>query len=250
MKQYRVAEIFGPTIQGEGRHIGAPCHFVRFGGCDFRCTWCDTPHAVLPDLVAQLEQMDAWRIVSNLAKLNGSPDWIVLSGGNPGLLDLQFLVDLLHQRHNKVMVETQGSTYRSWYLDVDDLCFSPKPPSSGNPTDIADFSRVLSKYFEYEGSEKAYLKVVVFNDEDYEYAVEMHSMFAQMDFFVSVGNEDPSLPTVGNPHPKFTNPVLTRDIVLDKLTWLMDKVRQDPRMTKARVLPQLHTLAWGNARGR
>ena len=28
------------TIQGEGRHVGIPCHFIRFGGCDYRCGWC------------------------------------------------------------------------------------------------------------------------------------------------------------------------------------------------------------------
>ena len=44
----RVSEIFGPTVQGEGALIGKPTVFVRTGGCDFRCSWCDTLHAVLP----------------------------------------------------------------------------------------------------------------------------------------------------------------------------------------------------------
>ena len=38
-----VAEIFGPTVQGEGIDQGAVVTFVRFGGCDFKCSWCDTP---------------------------------------------------------------------------------------------------------------------------------------------------------------------------------------------------------------
>ena len=44
--QIRVNEIFGPTIQGEGALIGQPTIFVRTGGCDYRCSWCDTLHAV------------------------------------------------------------------------------------------------------------------------------------------------------------------------------------------------------------
>ena len=46
MSQLRIAEIFGPTIQGEGALIGEPTVFVRTGGCDYRCTWCDSLHAV------------------------------------------------------------------------------------------------------------------------------------------------------------------------------------------------------------
>ena len=48
MSTIRISEIFGPTVQGEGALIGKPTVFVRTGGCDFRCSWCDTLHAVLP----------------------------------------------------------------------------------------------------------------------------------------------------------------------------------------------------------
>lgn len=250
--EFRVAEIFGPTIQGEGRNIGSPCVFVRFGGCDYRCSWCDTPHAVLPHLVAQLPKMNEWGILEELNGLEGSPNWVVLSGGNPGLLNLQYLIELLHRRAHLVMVETQGSTYRDWYAAVDDLCFSPKPPSSGNTTTPHDLGEVIDRYIFWNPStyRRAYLKVVVFDDSDYEYAVEIHQAFPQFEFFVSVGNEDPSLPTVGKPKASETHLPITQDIVLNKMAWLMDKVRLDSRMFEARVLPQMHVLAWGNVRGR
>ena len=45
----RISEIFGPTIQGEGPLMGRPTVFVRTGGCDYRCRWCDTLYAVLPE---------------------------------------------------------------------------------------------------------------------------------------------------------------------------------------------------------
>ena len=40
-----VAEIFGPTIQGEGPHVGMKTMFVRVVGCDFKCAWCDSKFA-------------------------------------------------------------------------------------------------------------------------------------------------------------------------------------------------------------
>ena len=48
-ERIRISEIFGPTIQGEGPLVGRPTVFVRTGGCDYRCTWCDTLYAVLPE---------------------------------------------------------------------------------------------------------------------------------------------------------------------------------------------------------
>ena len=49
MSTIRISEIFGPTVQGEGALIGRPTVFVRTGGCDYRCSWCDTLYAVLPE---------------------------------------------------------------------------------------------------------------------------------------------------------------------------------------------------------
>jgi|SRR5262252_616440 len=251
-KKFRVSEIFGPTIQGEGRHAGTPCYFIRFGGCDFRCRWCDTPFAVLPEEVSKLPQLHSTDILHKIYQLPGSPDWIVLSGGNPGLLDLRHLIDRLHNRGYKVMMETQGSTWRDWYVDLEELCFSPKPPSSG--MDDQTFPRVIEKweYWNPHTWQKAYLKIVVFDEYDYEWAKEMRDQFSRYDFFLSVGNEDPWLPTVSNPNvnPSLADPGATQRVVLEKTRWLFEKVASDPDMSDVRVMPQLHTLAWGNARGR
>jgi 7-carboxy-7-deazaguanine synthase len=262
-KKFRVAEIFGPTIQGEGRHAGVPCYFVRFGGCDYRCSWCDTPHAVLSDLVSHLPQMTAKEIAYAVNQLEGDPEWVVLSGGNPGLLDLEELVIALQHYGYKVMMETQGSTWREWYSDLDEICFSPKPPSSGmnNTANLVTFRRVIEEWEHWNPHtwQKAYLKIVVFDDDDYAYAVAMHKNYPRYDFFISAGNADPTLPTVGNPNPVQTAPVgdgylhtldQTRGVVLDKTRWLFEKVANDPEMANVRVMPQLHTLAWGNQRGR
>ena len=64
-KTFPVIEIFGPTIQGEGAEAGLPTHFVRFGGCDYRCSWCDTMYAVDPAVVrATAERLSGDAIVA------------------------------------------------------------------------------------------------------------------------------------------------------------------------------------------
>lgn len=50
----QLVELFS-SIQGEGPHVGEPTLFVRFGGCDLRCRWCDSPHTWLPSRRCRLE---------------------------------------------------------------------------------------------------------------------------------------------------------------------------------------------------
>src|SRR3712207_8798896 len=75
-KTYPVIEIFGPTIQGEGAEAGLPTHFVRLGGCDYRCAWCDTMYAVDPRTVRDTaERLSGETIIERLQTLAGCPDW-------------------------------------------------------------------------------------------------------------------------------------------------------------------------------
>jgi 7-carboxy-7-deazaguanine synthase len=258
--KFRVAEIFGPTIQGEGRNVGMPCYFVRFGGCDFRCSWCDTPHAVLPDQVRLLPQMDELEIHDKLQSLQGEAEWVVLTGGNPALFSLSNLIDLLHENNYKVMMETQGSIYKEWFGKIDDLCISPKPPSAGNTTNLTtlrDILRVTSRESKREPTKLdfsypvPYLKVPIFTSDDLEYAEEVVMMLNDYEIFLSIGNEDPSLPTVGNPNPDMApRLLLTRDSILDKFKDVVDGVLADhPVLQQCRIFPQQHVLLWGNERG-
>lgn len=254
MREFRITEIFGPTIQGEGRRAGTSCYFIRFAGCDYRCSWCDSPHAVLPPLVLQAEKMSEDKIVTSVVNLPGHPNWVVLSGGNPLLFELGDLVALLRTYGYRTMVETQGTVEKEWIKSVPDVCISPKPPSSGNETSIGRIENFL-KQFEHRAPKShhfPYLKVVVFTDEDYEYAREMHKYFEGMcDFYLSVGNSDPGLPTVANPYPETTSTVKdTREAILTQTRALFERVAYDPAMKHVRVSPQLHALVWGNERGR
>ncbi|TIV44134.1 MAG: radical SAM protein, partial [Mesorhizobium sp.] len=85
----RISEIFGPTVQGEGPLIGRPTVFVRTGGCDYRCRWCDTLYAVLPEFREDWTLMTPNAILTEVERLSNSARVLVsLSGGNPALQPL------------------------------------------------------------------------------------------------------------------------------------------------------------------
>lgn len=230
-KSWPVVEIFGPTIQGEGALIGRPTLFVRFGGCDYRCSWCDSLYAVLPEKVRHNSiKMSAEEILGELQKLNvAGTEWVTLSGGNPALFDLSNLVHVLHRHNYKVAVETQGSVWKDWLRECDLVTVSPKPPSSGMVTDW----EVLDKLY-FQLKENAVVKVVVFDNEDLDYARTVARRYTEWDLYLQVGND------VGEDN---------EDMLLRKLDWLVKTSIKDPVLKNAVVLPQLHVLLWGNARG-
>lgn len=227
-RTFPIVEIFGPVLQGEGHMIGTPTTFVRFGYCDYRCVWCDSLYAVVPQEVHEhAERLTAQEIVARLQALDAPARWVTLSGGNPALHDLSALVELLHHAGLRIAVETQGSVFREWLRDCDVVTVSPKPPSSTMSTDFAKLDR-------FAALPNANLKVVVFDDADYEYARAIHQRYPQMPFYVQVGNVMGEDDTAS---------------LLKKLDWLGQRVLHDPAMQAAVVLPQLHVLLYGNRRG-
>ena len=70
-ERIHVSEIFGPTVQGEGPLIGRASVFVRTGGCDYRCSWCDTLYAVLPQYRNDWTPMTPADIMASKASLTG-----------------------------------------------------------------------------------------------------------------------------------------------------------------------------------
>ena len=111
----RVSEIFGPTIQGEGPLIGRPTVFVRTGGCDYRCAWCDTLYAVLPSHRDEWLPMSTAEIAERVDALTGSqPILVTLSGGNPAMQPLGPLIALGRSKGYSFALETQGSLAPDW----------------------------------------------------------------------------------------------------------------------------------------
>lgn len=112
-----VSEVFGPTFQGEGPHAGRRCYFIRLGGCNLSCSWCDTPYTwdgERYDLREQLQQRDVGQVVLDLLRLGAhSGDLVVLSGGEPLLYqdrhDWAILLGMLLGNELEVHVETNGT---------------------------------------------------------------------------------------------------------------------------------------------
>jgi 7-carboxy-7-deazaguanine synthase len=243
MTKILVSEIFGPTVQGEGPLIGQPSVFVRTGGCDYRCSWCDTLYAVLPQYRGEWTPMTPAEIMARVSELAGGHRVLIsLSGGNPALHPLAPLIALGRGNGSghDFALETQGSMAQPWFADLDWLILSPKPPSSGMVTDWDAFDACLDAA---KGRPRAVLKIVVFDDADYRYAQAAAARHKGMPVYLQVGNGAPNLP----PSSAIKEDADIGDLI-HRFRWLAGKVMAD-HWFAATVLPQLHVLAWGNKRG-
>lgn len=241
MNKLPVIEIFGPTIQGEGMVVGQKTMFVRTAGCDYSCSWCDSSFTWDGSGKHLIVQMTAEEIWSELKRMGGSGfSFVTISGGNPALLrHLDALVAILKENNIKIGVETQGSKWQDWLYDIDELTISPKPPSSGMTTDFSVLSDILRKLKESKSNQHISLKIVVFNQEDYSYAKQVHLRYPTIPFYLQVGNEDIT---------SMDNTRLASQL-LEKYQTLIDRVIMDQELKDVKVLPQLHALVWGNKRG-
>ncbi|MBP2112688.1 7-carboxy-7-deazaguanine synthase [Paenibacillus silagei] len=240
MSRIPVIEMFGPTIQGEGAVIGVKTMFVRTYGCDYRCGWCDSAFTWDGSAKDKVTMLTPQEILAGLLELAGENfNCVTISGGNPALIGeaMGEFISLLHERGIQAAIETQGSRWQEWFHEVDVLTISPKPPSSGMQTDWDKLDEIMHRVAD-NGKAAHSLKVVVFNQEDYEYARKVHFRYPEVPLFLQPGND---------------NVTEEGDIsgrLLGRLEWLFERVIADPQMNRARVLPQLHALIWHNKRGK
>ena len=210
-----VVEIFADGSRRGARH-GRPAYFVRLVVCDFRCSWCDSMHAVDPAQVrAAAQHLEPADIVARINELQDGPGLVVLSGGNPALLDLASLVTQLHDAAFEVAVETQGSRWKPWLADVDRLVVSPKGPTSG--MDTAEHRGVLARFLSHarEAGVRPVLKAVIFEASDLEHARWMASTWPDLPLYLSTGTD------VGLADDATHRRLLTR------LRWLSEAVAVD-----------------------
>ncbi|TQR16566.1 7-carboxy-7-deazaguanine synthase QueE [Psychrobacillus soli] len=241
MSKVPVMEIFGPTIQGEGMVVGQKTMFVRTAGCDYSCSWCDSSFTWDGSGKHLIVQMTAEEIWSELKRLGGNGfSFVTISGGNPALLrNLESLIAVLKENDIKIGVETQGSKWQEWLHEIDELTISPKPPSSGMITDFSVLSDIIRKLKNRNSEQHISLKIVVFNQADYEYAKQVHLRYPTIPFYLQVGNDEIT---------STDNPQLISHL-LEKYGVLIDRVIADEQLRDVKVLPQLHALVWGNKRG-
>ncbi len=236
MTRLRIAEIFGPTIQGEGSVIGVPTVFVRAGGCDYRCSWCDSLHAVDPVHRREWRPMTPEEVMEKVAELSGEqPLTVSLSGGNPAIQDFAPLIRLGVARGYDFVMETQGSVARDWFADLSTLILSSKPPSSGEVVDWSAFDACINR----AGGTDTVMKIVIFDEVDYVWARDVAGRYPHLPLYLQPGNHTP---------PDTNDDSIDMDGIMYRYEWLIDRTLAD-RWFAPRILPQLHVLVWGNKRG-
>lgn len=232
MSTLLISEIFGATIQGEGSLIGKQTIFVRIAGCDYRCTWCDTMYAVDPIHKPTWNKMSSEAVFDEIETLTqGHPILITLSGGNPALQDFNTLIDLGRAKGYTFAMETQGSVAPDYLSRLNYLTLSPKPPSSQEDTDWEKLDHSVQL-----APAHAHLKVVIADEQDYQYAKLVAQRYPQLPITLQPCNLDTSDEDSAN-----------IDALNDQLKWIMQRCQQDHWYTPT-LLPQLHVLLWNNER--
>ncbi len=107
------------TLQGEGAHTGQAAYFIRIGGCDVGCYWCDSKESWN---AKHFPPVQTDEIVERAAKYPAKA--VVVTGGEPSLYPLDYLTFQLHKQGVKTFVETSGAYPLSG--DWDWICLSPK----------------------------------------------------------------------------------------------------------------------------
>jgi organic radical activating enzyme len=138
------------TIQGEGFHSGKPAYFIRLGGCDVGCRWCDAKYTWNPKI---FPPTPIETIVDRACSCKAQA--IVITGGEPLLYPLGDLTRELHARGLEIFIETSGTNPISGEFDW--ICLSPK-------RQMPPLEEALRRADE--------LKVIVQTTEDLEWAVE------------------------------------------------------------------------------
>ena len=150
------------TLQGEGYHQGRAAYFIRLGGCDVGCVWCDVKDSW--DASAHSKK-SIEAIVSSV--LQNTPAWlpgkkgglVVITGGEPLMHDLTALTTALKEKGFETNIETSGAHPLSGTWDW--ICLSPKKFKAPLP-EVVPFANEL--------------KVVIFNQSDFKWAEQYAAM--------------------------------------------------------------------------
>ena len=138
------------TIQGEGYHTGKPAYFIRLGGCDVGCAWCDAKYAWNPRLYPPTD-IDV--VIRRAVECDAQS--IVITGGEPLLYPLAHLTAGLKAEGLKIFLETSGSHPFSGEFDW--VCLSPK-------RNLPPLAEAFGRAHE--------LKVIIQSEEDFAWAEE------------------------------------------------------------------------------
>jgi len=138
------------TMQGEGHYAGHAAYFIRLGGCDVGCFWCDVKESWPVDVHPKhsADEIVSW-VTEAEAKL------VVVTGGEPAMHNLVELTEALQRREIRTHIETSGTHILTGSWDW--VTFSPKK-----------FKKPLEEFYK----EAHELKVIVLNKHDLKWAQE------------------------------------------------------------------------------
>jgi 7-carboxy-7-deazaguanine synthase len=145
------------TIQGEGFYQGHAAYFIRLGGCDVGCVWCD----VKESWDAEAHPLVPVKEVAKRAGISGSKIAVV-TGGEPVMYELTPLTEALRAEGLLTNIETSGVYPLTGYWDW--VCFSPKKFKAPHPSIYANADE---------------LKVVIYNKADFFWAEEHAALVRQ-----------------------------------------------------------------------
>jgi len=148
MKLPLVEEFY--TLQGEGYHTGSAAYFIRVGGCDVGCSWCDTKFSWNPDLHPPV---DIQQIVDHASATPAAA--VVVTGGEPLMANMKPLTSMLKEKGIRTFLETSGAYDLTG--DWDWICLSPKR----NMPPVGDIHQAAHE-----------LKVIITGEEDLDWAIE------------------------------------------------------------------------------
>ena len=232
----RVSEIFH-SIQGEGNFIGEPCTFVRFSGCNLVCPGCDTKYHT------EGVEMTAEEVVNQIKELDKGSKVVVFSGGEP-LLQQKAIIEIIKLLNPR---SGRGVGWMDWFFQIETngtIC----------PTELLDWSHL---------GENKYVAI-------------QYNVSPKLGSFNIDGNNIDALKTLHTWGSYIIKPVITTEADIVELQGLQKKfgwrntdiylmpegatkpeqevsmpiiadlaIRYNYRMT-----PRLHTLIWGNVKGK
>ncbi|MGV0832663.1 7-carboxy-7-deazaguanine synthase QueE [Empedobacter brevis] len=137
------------TIQGEGMYTGVASYFIRLGGCDVGCHWCDVKDSWDADKHPLTNVDELVDLATSQAKT------IIITGGEPLMWDLAYLTQKLHEKGARIHIETSGAYPLSG--EIDWVCLSPKKT-------MLPLDEVCEAAHE--------LKCIIFNNHDFQFAEE------------------------------------------------------------------------------
>ena len=143
------------SIQGEGFNMGKAAYFLRVGGCDVGCAWCDSKESWNADL---FPPVDVDPVIERIAQVPAKT--VVVTGGEPSNYPLDYLTQRLKEKGVTTMLETSGTNLLTGSWDW--ICLSPKPfqpPLEENYLKADELKVIIQKPADLKWAEKNASKV-------------------------------------------------------------------------------------------